>query len=123
MSTRANLPETTCVLLPAVLKYNAPVNKDQQKLVLDTLWDEPIVAEALVTQGKLDRETADLGDALDAIIRALDLPRTLSHYGIGRDKLESIATLSLSDWMCKTNPVPLEKTEQIVEILEQCLGE
>ncbi|KIH92329.1 Fe-containing alcohol dehydrogenase [Sporothrix brasiliensis 5110] len=113
--------ETTCVLLPAVLKYNARVNKDQQKLVLDTLWDEPIVAEVLVKQGKLERDTADLGDTLDVIIRALDLPRALSHYGIGRDKLESIATLSLKDWMCKTNPVPLEKVEQVVQILEQCL--
>ncbi|CAK7199998.1 hypothetical protein SEUCBS139899_002686 [Sporothrix eucalyptigena] len=115
--------ETTCVLLPAVLKYNARVNRDQQKLVLDTLWDEPIVAEALLKQARLDRETADLSDALDAIIRLLDLPRTLSHYGIGRDKLDSIATISLTDWMCQTNPVPLETAAQVKEILEQCLGE
>ncbi|CAK7226236.1 hypothetical protein SBRCBS47491_006163 [Sporothrix bragantina] len=113
--------ETTCVLLPAVLKYNARVNRDQQKLVLDTLWDEPVVSEALLKQAKLDRETADLGDALDVIIRLLDLPRTLSHYGIGRDKLDSIATLSVTDWMCKTNPVPLETPARVMEILEQCL--
>ena len=89
--------------------------------MLDALWDEPVVAEALLEQAKLDRDTADLGDAVDAIIRLLDLPRTLSHYGIGRDKLDSIATLSISDWMCKTNPVPLETPAQVMEILEQCL--
>lgn len=110
------------MLLPAVLKYNARVNKDQQQLVLDALWDEPVVAEVLSKQARLDRAAADLGDALDAIIRALGLPRTLAHYGIGRDRLEDIAALSLTDWMCKTNPVPLETPAQIVEILEQCLG-
>ncbi len=90
-------------------------------MVLATLWDSPDVAKVLEQDFKLDRATADLSDAMDAIIRALDLPRTLSHYGIGRDKLDIIASHSLSDWMCQTNPIPLVKKEQVLEILEQCL--
>ncbi|OAA59554.1 Alcohol dehydrogenase, iron-type [Niveomyces insectorum RCEF 264] len=115
--------ETTCVLLPAVLKYNARVNGDQQAQVAAALWDDPVVAAVLQKQFHLARDTADLGDVLDAIIRALDLPRTLAVYGIGRDKLDDIAVNSLTDLACQTNPVPLTEKKQVLEILEACLGE
>ncbi|EPE10692.1 fe-containing alcohol [Ophiostoma piceae UAMH 11346] len=113
--------ETTCVLLPAVLKYNVRVNGAQQKLVLDALRAEPVVADVLQNGYSLEKGIADLGDAIDTIIRARGLPRVRSHYGIGRDKLHGIAAAGLADWMCRTNPVPLETKEQVWDILEQCL--
>lgn len=109
------------MLLPAVLKYNARANAAQQQLVLDALWDEPTVADVLQKVYSLEKEEADLGDVIDAIIRALGLPRTLTHYGIGRDRLDDIAAAGLTDWMCRTNPVPLDNKEQVREILEKCL--
>lgn len=71
----------------------------------------------------LIRSEADLGDALDAIIRELGLPRTLKAYGIGRDQLEGIAESSLKDVCCGWNVIPLKKKEQVLEILEMCLGD
>lgn len=57
---------------------------------------------------------------MDAIIRFLELPRTLSEFGIGEDKLEGIAEHSLHDRWVKTNPAPLDK-EGVLEILKMVL--
>lgn len=115
--------ETTCVCLPAVQKFNAPVNgATQQATVLDAFWAEPAIAEVLAARG-LVRGEADLGDALDAIIRELGLPRTLKEYGIGRERLDEIAESSLKDVCCGWNVIPLVRKEQVLEILEMCLGD
>lgn len=128
--------ETTCICLPAVQKYNAtralasssdtspPTAANiqaQQAIVLDALWSEPDIADTLTRRGLIQGE-ADLGDALDAAIRELGLPRTLDEYGIGRAQFERIAEQSLKDVCCQWNVVPLERREQIWEILEMCLG-
>ncbi|KAJ0114386.1 hypothetical protein J7T55_010775 [Diaporthe amygdali] len=109
--------ETTCVCLPAVQKFNAKVNAQQQAIVLDAFWADPDVA-ATLTKHSLVKEKADLGDALDALIRELGFPRTLAEYGVGRDKLEAIAESSIKDHCCLTNAIPLESKEQVLEILE-----
>lgn len=114
--------ETTCICLPAVQKFNAKLNAQQQALVLDAFWDDPDVA-AVLTKHSLAKGQADLGDALDAVIRELGFPRTLREYGIGRDKLEAIAESSLKDACCQFNAIPLERKEQVLEILETCLGD
>lgn len=57
---------------------------------------------------------------MDAIIRSLELPRTLSEFGIGEDKLDSIAEYSLKDRWVQTNPAPLNK-EGVLEILKMVL--
>ncbi|KUI58246.1 Alcohol dehydrogenase 4 [Cytospora mali] len=114
--------ETTCICLPAVQKFNAKANAEQQQIVLDAFWSDPDIAGAL-TRHNLVKGQADLGDALDAVIRELGFPRTLKDYGIGRDKLEAIAESSLKDACCQWNAIPLEKKEQVLEILEMCLGD
>lgn len=114
--------ETTCIALPAVQKFNARVNADRQAIVLDALWGNEKVA-AVLRKHKLVRAEADLGDALDAIIRELGFPRTLKEYGIGRDKLDAIAESSLKDALCQKNVIPLTKKEQVLEILEMCVGD
>ena len=48
----------------------------KQRVGQSILWSEKQVAEAL-KDGRLEAETSDLGDALDVLIRFLDLPRTL----------------------------------------------
>lgn len=88
--------------------------------MLDALWTEPVIAEVLKSRS-LTEEHADLGDALDAIIRELGFPRSLKAYGIGRDKLDQIAQSSVGDICCKWNAIPLEKPEQVMEILDMCL--
>ncbi|KAG8157677.1 hypothetical protein KVR01_012339 [Diaporthe batatas] len=113
--------ETTCICLPAVQKFNAKVNAQQQALVVDAFWDDPETAAAL-TKHSLVKGRADLGDALDAVIRELGFPRTLAEYGVGRDKLDAIAESSLKDVCSQFNVIPLERKEQVLEILEMCLG-
>ncbi|CAD6572299.1 MAG: hypothetical protein ASARMPREDX12_005100 [Alectoria sarmentosa] len=114
--------ETSCVLLPAVCKYNERVNAEQQRRVLDILWSEEAVMSVLRSAG-VEREKSDLGDALDALFKALGMPRTLDEVGIARDRFESLAVGSLDDRWCKTNPIPLTRREQVLEILEMCVKE
>ncbi|GAD96795.1 Fe-containing alcohol dehydrogenase, putative [Paecilomyces variotii No. 5] len=115
--------ETSCILLPAVCKYNASknANNDRQQRVLEFLTSDPIVSGVL--QGRqIDVAKADLGDVLDAIIRELGLPRSLAEVGVGRDKLDGLAVNSLKDHWCVTNPVPLKEKGQVLEILEMVVG-
>ncbi|KAB5585302.1 putative Fe-containing alcohol dehydrogenase [Coniochaeta sp. 2T2.1] len=114
--------ETNCIALPAVQKFNARANADRQAIVLDALWAQDEVAEVL-TRHDLVKGEADLGDVLDVIIRELGFPRTLKEYGIGRDKLDAIAESALRDALCQLNVVQLTRREQVLEILEMCVGD
>lgn len=116
--------ETSCILLPAVCKYNAAHNANvpRQKRVFDFLTSHPIVAEVLKSHG-VDVSKADLGDVLDAVIRDLGMPRSLKEVGVeGHEKLDKLAAHSLHDRWCKTNPVPLKEKEQVWEILKLVEG-
>lgn len=118
--------ETSCIMLPAVLKYtykhgDEKIRGKQQK-VLDVLWGEPKVAEALRKRG-LEKEKTDAGDVLDAVIRELGMPRTLKEVGVGREQLDKLAENCLKDPWLKTNPVPLTDKKQVLEILEMVVGD
>lgn len=111
--------ETSCILLPAVCKFNAAhnANIERQARVREYLINEPVVSEVLHSRN-VNPDTADLGDILDAVIRELGMPRSLADVQVGRDKLDSLAAHSLHDRWCQTNPVPLREKEQVLEILE-----
>lgn len=113
--------ETSCILLPSVMKYNAKANSEKQKKLKQMMWDESAVAEVLKRRG-LDPASSDAGDGLDAIFRELGMPRTLKEKGIGRDKFQALAVNSLKDPCCAANPVPIESEEQVMEILNMCAG-
>ena len=108
--------ETSCVLLPAVLKYNKPVNGEQQTRVAELLWEQEEVRDVLQKRG-LERGKADLGDVLDAVIRELGMPRSLSEVGVAEEKFGAIAESSLTDFCTQCNPRPLTEAGQVVEIL------
>ncbi|KAI5864555.1 putative Fe-containing alcohol dehydrogenase [Durotheca rogersii] len=114
--------ETSCILNPAVCKYNYKkgANVERQDAIAQLLWDEP-QARAIFSQRGLNKETADLGDLVDAIVRALDLPRTLKEFGIGEDKLDGIAERSLRNRWVQSNPAGLDK-DGVLEILKMVLG-
>lgn len=115
--------ETSCILLPAVCKFNAKynANRDRQQRVLDFLKADPVVSQVL-RERAVDTSVADLGDVLDAVIRQLGMPRSLKEVNVGRDQLDSLAAHSLHDRWCKTNPVPLVDKAQVMEILEMVVG-
>lgn len=118
--------ETSCILLPAVLKYNyfhgdEKVRKLQRKL-LEILWNEKPIVEVLEKRG-LRKEDADAGDVIGAVISELGMPRTLKDVGVGRDKLDVLANNALKDPWLPTNPVPLTEKKQVLEILEMVVGQ
>lgn len=98
--------QTSCVLLPSVMKYNARVNAETQEKIVEILWSEEDIASVLKKHG-LSKAESDLGDALRAIFNELGLPKSLKDVGVGRDKWQQLAENSLEDTCCKTNPVPL----------------
>jgi alcohol dehydrogenase class IV len=115
--------ETSCILLPAVLQYNARANAQKQEKVKQIIWSDETVVNLLTKEAGLDRDTSSAGDALDAVFRALDMPRTLKDVGVGRDKLDILAENSLKDPCLAVNPIPLTEKAQVVEILEMVVGE
>ncbi|KAI0111159.1 Dehydroquinate synthase-like protein [Nemania sp. FL0031] len=114
--------QTSCILLPSVMKYNARVNGETQKRIAESIWSEGDIADILKKHG-LSKAESDFGDALRAIFDELGMPRSLKEVGVGRDKWDQLAVNSLEDICCKGNPVPLTKKEQVLEILEMCSGE
>ncbi|KAJ9610805.1 hypothetical protein H2200_005582 [Cladophialophora chaetospira] len=112
---------TSCIMCPSVMKYNIKHGKDpaiasRQQKVRDILWSEPEVAQTL--QNASLNADSDLGDLLDAIIRALGLPRTLTELGISHKEIAGLSKRALDDFWAPTNPIPLVKAEQVAEILE-----
>ncbi|KAJ9615697.1 hypothetical protein H2200_001773 [Cladophialophora chaetospira] len=106
--------ETSCILLPAVCRYNASkgANVQRQQSLAQELLTLPEV-RTLVPGGQ-----EDLADILHALIRTLGLPRTLKELDIGRDVFDVVAENTLSDVWAKTNPFPLVDKEDVLEILE-----
>jgi alcohol dehydrogenase class IV len=93
---------TSCIMLPAVMRWNKPVNADKQALV----------AAAMGHPGD------DAGDVLDDFIRGLDMPRSLADVRIGSDQFERIAKQAMATPWVPRNPRPIAEPAQVAEILE-----
>lgn len=76
------------LLLPGVLRFNAPVLADRL----------PLLAAAM--------GVADVADAIDASNRRLGLPAGLAAMGIGADALPAVAEAAMRDHHHLTNPRP-----------------
>ncbi|KAI1862727.1 uncharacterized protein JN550_010064 [Neoarthrinium moseri] len=113
---------TSCIMCPAVMKFNIKHGSSsseiaaRQEKIRNILWSEPEVATKLKAAGL--STAADLGDLLDAVIRALGLPRTLKELDIPREVLPRLSKRALHDFWAPTNPVPLVRAEQVREILD-----
>lgn len=113
---------TSCILLPAVCKWNARqnvANVERQELMAKVFWDMDVARKRFEAQG-LEQGKADLGDLIDAVARELGMPRSLEEVGVGRDKFEALAVNSLEDLCTKANPAKIDKKEQVLEILDMC---
>ena len=119
--------ETSCIMLPHVLKYNAKYGSNDEKViggqrkVLDALWGEATVKELLERSG-LERGTSDAGDVVGAIVSELGMPRTLKDVGVKKEQLDALADNCLKDRWLPTNAVPLTSKEQVLEVLEMAAG-
>lgn len=104
-------------------KLNARHNAsfERQARICQFLTNHLIAFEVLHAC-KIDFQSPDLDDTLDAIMRELGMPRSLSDLNVSREKLDSLAVNSLHDPWCKTNSVPLIEKEQMLEILNMILN-
>jgi maleylacetate reductase len=92
---------TSCVMLPAVMRWNKSANAERQALV----------AEAMGEPGK------DAGDALDVFIRGLGMPRSLKDVGVGAEHFDVIAEQAMRTNWVPRNPRKIEGPAQLREIL------
>lgn len=113
--------ETSCILLPAVCKYNLSqrANVGRQEGVRELLLKQDAVMRLLEEKG-LDPAGVDLGDVLYVIISALGMPQSLEAVDIEEDQFPIIAKNSLEDIWIKTNPIPITEESQVMEILRMC---
>lgn len=93
---------TSCVLLPAVLRWNAA-------------HIERPLAEVAAAIGDASRPAAD---QIEALISDLGLPTRIGSLGIDRERLAVIAEKALANPWVRTNPRPIERASQVLEILE-----
>ena len=93
---------TSCVMLPAVLRWNAAVNGQRQRALSEAM-------------GAADRPLADL---LAELIATLGLPGSLRAVDIGRESLDDIAQRGLGYEPVRMNPRPIRAASDLREILE-----
>ena len=93
---------TSCVMLPAVMRWNKPVNAVRQALVA----------------AAMERPGQDAADALDAFIGGLGMPRSLSAVKVGPDHFERIAEQAMHTPWVPRNPRPIAGPAEVREILE-----
>jgi alcohol dehydrogenase class IV len=123
----ANVPHghTSCVMLPYVLDYNVPVNGARQRDVaaaLDHGWGRVTPVTRHVQQEEKTRHLSDAPPAaagvLDAFIRELGMPRTLREVKIVESDLPRLAQNCMLDDWTYSNPRPISRPEQVMEILK-----
>ena len=93
---------TSCIMLPAVMRWNKPANAERQALV----------AAAMGHAGE------DAGDVLDAFIAGLGMPRSLGAVEIRPESFERIAEGAMDTPWVPRNPRPIPGPAQVREILE-----
>jgi maleylacetate reductase len=93
---------TSCIMLPAAMRWNRSVNGHRQALV----------ATAMGQPGK------DAADVLDSFIASLGMPRRLSDAKIGSEHFDRIAEMAMGTPWVPRNPRPITGAAQVREILE-----
>jgi maleylacetate reductase len=93
---------TSCIMLPAVMRWNKPANAARQALV----------SAAMGHPGE------DAADVLDAFIAGLGMPRSLAAVKVGRDTFDRMAEQAMGTPWVPRNPHRIDGPAQVREILE-----
>ncbi len=96
---------TSCIMLPAVMRWNKSVNAKRQALVAAAMGDVPNAA------------SDDAADLLDAFIAGLGMPRSLGAVNIGPEHFSTIAEQALNTPWVPRNPRPIDGPDAVMEIL------
>lgn len=92
---------TSCIMLPAVMRWNKSSNADRQALVAAAM-------------GHPDE---DAGDVLDALIAHLDMPRSLKEVNVGAEHFGRIAAGAMHTPWIPRNPRRIDGPDKVLEIL------
>jgi len=93
---------TSCVLLPAVLRWNEAADGERQAAIAETLGVPGLSASAAV-----------LG-----LIKDLSLPSRIRDVGVEESLLPSIADYAITNPWMLNNPRPVNSTDDAMEILK-----
>ncbi|OAF02232.1 alcohol dehydrogenase [Bradyrhizobium centrolobii] len=92
---------TSCIMLPAVMRWNAPDNADRQTIVAAAMGFPGMAA----------------ADVLDAFIRSLGMPRSLSDMRVSPEHFDAIAEQAMRTPWVPRNPRRIDGPAQVREIL------
>lgn len=92
---------TSCIMLPAVMRWNKSANADRQ-------------AEISAAMGHPGEEAADV---LDAFISGLGMPRSLGAVKVGPDAYQRISEQAMGTPWIPRNPRKIDGPAQVREIL------
>jgi maleylacetate reductase len=95
--------ETSCVMLPHVLRYNASVNGDRQAVIASTVGSP----------------TTPLADLVAALISRLGLPTRLRDAGVSEKVIAAVAEAAIHDPLLTSNPRPVKSLTEVMLLLEQ----
>ena len=103
---------TSCVTQPYVMAYNRPVSAHKQALLAR--------AAGVDTRGMSDEAAAvAAARAVDDFILGMGMPHRIRELEVPHEDLPAIAELALQDGGCRTNPIPVTRQEQVMEVLEK----
>ena len=94
--------ETSCVMLPHVLRYNLSVNGERQAALAQAMGDPNTPA----------------ADQIQTLVRDLDLPGRLRDCDVPKELLPTIAEESMHDMWIPTNPRSISEPEDIMPLLD-----
>ena len=99
-----NVPHghTSCVMLPAVLQWNAAVNAERQQALSQAMGQPGTPAHELIAR----------------LIAALGQPGTLRAVGLRIDQLDELATRALAYPPVQANPRPITSAADVRQILD-----
>lgn len=97
---------TSCVVLPAVLRWNEVAGTERQGLLAHLMGADGLSAS----------------EAVKRLAQGLGLPTDLKSVGIGPDKFQAIAEHTMHDSGVRANPRPITGPADIVEILQLAAG-
>lgn len=113
LGARCNVPHghTSCIMLPATMRFNAGHTGERQAWIAELLGVE--------TRGMTAADASKAAaDAVMGLVRDLDQPTTLREAGVERDAFAAIAADALQDLIVATNPRPIGSEQDVIALLE-----
>ena len=94
--------ETSCVMLPHILRYNASVNGNRQGVIAAAVGSPDMM----------------LADIVANLVAALGLPVRLRDAGVTESQISDVAAAAVHDPLLASNPRPILSLDVVLELLK-----